>query len=446
MRELFLKTLKKYNLVEKGDGIVLGVSGGPDSMCMLHLFCSIREEWDLSLYAVHLNHEFRGQAADEDATYVDKICREWSIPLFVYSSNVEELAKEWKTSFEDAGRRERYRVFFKVLDSQKADRIAVAQNKNDQAETILMRLIRGSGLEGLTGIDYKRPDGVIRPILGLKRKDVEEYCRDNGIEPRIDHTNDDVTYTRNKIRKELLSKMAQMNPLVVEHIAKAGQLLRHDNELLEELTTQAFGDVVCIQQSKLLVELASFNAFKIGLKRRVIRRCIGAIRGHLTDVTYDEIETIIQLAQKSKTGSRKLYHGDLNFEISYDKMFIYLGKKENKTSNDSLEVREMTREEFEDYHLLPDEIAVDKDKLTGQLEIKRRNAGDKFSPIGLNGHKKLKDFFIDEKVPRDVRDAIPIVWDQKGIVWIVGYRQDCRYVVDDNTSNILILQCMKLLT
>ncbi len=446
IKNKFLETIQSHALIKKGDRIVLGVSGGPDSMCMLHLFCSIREEWSLSLYAVHLNHQFRGEASDSDALYVEEKCREWSVPLYSFSSNVEEVASTLKTSFEDAGRKERYRLFFEVLNEVQANKIAVAQNRNDQAETVLMRLIRGSGLEGLTGIDYSRKDGVIRPVLDLTREEIEDYCESNGLLPRRDHTNDDVQYTRNKIRKNILTQMQSINPSVVDNIVNTRHLLEDEQELLRSVTNKAYVEMVEISGDGSAILLEPFNKQPVGLKRRLIRKCIEEIRGHLTDVTYDEVEAVIQLATRKRTGSKKNYHGNLTFEISYDKLFVYLGKREIRKDDFTLKVREMTREEFDDYRLLADEIAVDKGKLTGALVIKSRQPGDKFNPTGLRGQKKLKDFFIDKKIPRDERNNIPLVWDDAGIVWIVGYRQDRRYVVDDNTSKVLILQCMKLLT
>lgn len=443
MIEKFLKTIRDNNLIEKGDKVVMGISGGPDSMCMLHLFCEIQKEWSLSLYAVHLNHQYRGSLADDDADYVEEKCKMLGVPLYSFSSNVKGLSERLKTSFEDAGRQERYRLFFKVFNENDAQKIAVAQNKNDQAETILMRLIRGAGIEGLCGIGYSREDGVIRPILDFTRDEIEAYCEEYDLNPRIDHTNDDVIYTRNKIRKELLPMMQEMNPSIIEHLSRTGQLLKDDNLLLEEITDEYYEKVVSESFEQTVVDLKVFNEFPVALKRRVLRSCIEGLRG-LKDVTFDEIETIIQLAATKRTGAKKNYHGELTFEISYDNMIIYLGKRKSKMESYSLAVREMTREEYDDYKLIPDEIAIDKDKIVGLLRVNNREPGDRFCPMGFNGQKKLKDFFIDKKIPRDERDLIPIVRDNLGIVWIVGYRQDCRYIVDEGTSAVLILQCMKL--
>lgn len=446
MPNKFLETIKHHRLIDKGDTVVLGISGGPDSICMLHLFCSIRSEWDLTLYAVHLNHQYRGVLADNDASYVDEICKTLDVQLHSFSSDVEKIAKELKTSFEDAGRRERYRLFFKVKDEVNAQKIAVAQNKNDQAETVLMRLIRGSGIEGLSGIDYMRDDGVVRPVLDYSRSEIEQYCEEHVLNPRIDHTNDDVKYTRNKIRKEIMTQMIDINPLLIDQIVKTSRLLRDENILVEKITEQAFNECVEIQVTQEVIHLDKFNALDIALKRRVLRKCIKSLRGHLTDVTYDEIETVIALSEEKKTGNKKNYHKELTFEISYDKLLVYLGKKKKRQKNYVLELKEMTREEYANYSLLSHEIAIDKDKITGSLRIKNREQGDKFQPVGFLGHKKLKDYFIDKKIPRDERDTIPIVWNDKGIVWIVGYRQDRKYVVDETTSKVLILQCIKLLT
>lgn len=443
MIEKFLKTIKKNNLIQKGDKVVMGISGGPDSMCMLHLFCRIQKEWSLSLYAVHLNHQYRGTLADDDATYVEEKCKALGVPLYSFSSNVKEISEQLKTSFENAGRQERYRLFFKVLNEKNAQKIAVAQNKNDQAETILMRLIRGAGIEGLCGIGYNREDGVIRPILDMTRDEIEAYCEQYDLNPRIDHTNDDVIYTRNKIRKELLPMMQEMNPSIIEHLSRTGQLLKDDNLLLEEITGEYYEKVVSQGADQVIVDLKVFNEFPVALKRRIIRSCIEGLRG-LNDVTYDEVETVIQLALTKRTGAKKNYHGELTFEISYDNMIVYLGKRKNKTKSYSLSVREMAREEYDDYKLTPDEIAIDKEKIAGLLWVNKREPGDRFCPMGFSGQKKLKDFFINRKIPREERDSIPIVRDDVGIVWIVGYRQDSRYVVDEDTSTVLILQCMKL--
>lgn len=446
MYKKFLSTIKSYGLIEKGDKVVLAISGGPDSVAMLHLFCAIRDEWSLTLYAVHLNHQYRGELADRDAHYVEELCNSLEVQLFSFSSNVEAIAKELKTSFEDAGRQERYRLFFKIKDEMKADKIAVAQNKNDQAETVLMRLIRGSGIEGLSGIDYKRADNVIRPVLDLSRVEIESYCAQHELAPRIDHTNEDVKYTRNKIRKEVMKQMMEVNPLVIDQIVRTSHLLRDENTIIEKMTKEAVADCVENRESELLLDLNKFNALELALKRRILRACIKSLRGHLTDVSFDEIETIIELSNEMKTGNKKNYHKELTFEISYDNLLIYLGKKEKRTEKHSLKMKEMTREEFEQYSLLSHEIAIDKDKITGSLRIKNRENGDRFYPAGLQGQKKLKDFFIDKKVARDERDIIPIIRDDNGIVWIVGYRQDRRYLIDDNTSKVLILQCIKLLT
>jgi len=322
----------------------------------------------------------------------------------------------------------------------------VAQNKNDQAETVLMRLIRGSGIEGLSGIDYKRADDVIRPVLDLSRAEIESYCVQHELAPRIDHTNEDVKYTRNKIRKEVMKQMMEVNPLVIDQIVRTSHLLRDENTLIEKMTKEAVADCVENRESELVLNLNKFNALELALKRRILRACIKSLRGHLTDVSFDEIETIIELSDEMKTGNKKNYHKELTFEISYDNLLIYLGKKEKGNEQYSLEMKEMTREEFGQYSLLSHEIAIDKDKITGSLRIKNRENGDRFYPAGLQGQKKLKDFFIDKKVARDERDIIPIIRDDNGIVWIVGYRQDRRYLVDDNTSKVLILQCIKLLT
>ena len=203
--EKTLSTIKKYNLIEKGDKIVLGLSGGPDSVCLLHLLNRMKDVLDIEVYAAHLNHQIRGMEAQKDALYVSDLCERLGITFFVKSIDVPKYCKENKLSIEEGARKLRYEMFFEIKESLNADKIAIAHNMNDQAETVLMRMMRGTGLQGLKGIDYMRDGVIIRPILDIERADIEAYCEEHKLTPRIDATNLETIYTRNKIRLELNS-------------------------------------------------------------------------------------------------------------------------------------------------------------------------------------------------------------------------------------------------
>ena len=200
-------TINKYNLLQEGDKVVLGLSGGPDSVCLLHMLYRIKDKFNLKLGAIHINHMLRGEEADKDENYIIDLCEQMGIKHYVKRINIEYIAKETNVSLETAGRNERYKAFEEIKIKDKYNKIAVAHNANDQAETILMRIMRGTGLEGLTGIKPQREGGIIRPILCLNRQEIEDYCEYNGLNPRIDASNYDRHYSRNRVRLDILPYM-----------------------------------------------------------------------------------------------------------------------------------------------------------------------------------------------------------------------------------------------
>ncbi len=440
MKEKFIDTIKKNKLLKKGDRIVLAVSGGADSMCMLRLFCEIRCDWDLTLNVVHLNHGFRGEESDSDAKYVEKKCKEWGVGLHSFYLDIQSMAKSENLGFEDVARRERYRLFFEVMKKTNSQKIAVAQNKNDQAETFLLHLIRGSGLEGLTGIKYVRQDDVIRPILDLSREEIELYCKQNGIIPCVDSTNTDTKYTRNKIRHDILGSMKSINPSVIDNIVKTMSVLTEENKIIDDIVEYGYRNSSSFKDGIVIFDIDNFNDNSKAVKRRLLRKAIEKVRGNLKDINFNEIEEIIELANARKTNTKKIYKSLIS-EVSYGKLLIYT-KISKSIKNYELDIVEMNIDEFKNYKLKKGEIAIDRDSVDGNLYIGYRELGDKFQPIGMNGTKKLKDFFIDNKVPVSKRDYIPIVKDDSGIVWVVGYRQSDRCKIRNHTLNVFILRCL----
>ncbi|MDV9687848.1 tRNA lysidine(34) synthetase TilS [Clostridioides difficile] len=202
-----LSTINKHNLIQKGDKIVLGLSGGPDSVCLLHVLNRLKKDFNIEIYAAHLNHQIRGIEAQKDALYVSKLCEDMGIIFFVKSINVPKYCENEGLSLEEGARKLRYEMFYEIKDKIKANKIAIGHNLNDQAETVMMRIMRGTGLKGLKGIDYIRDNCIIRPILDVERSEIEEYCEAYNLNPRIDKTNLENIYTRNKIRLDLLPYM-----------------------------------------------------------------------------------------------------------------------------------------------------------------------------------------------------------------------------------------------
>ncbi|WP_240843062.1 tRNA lysidine(34) synthetase TilS [Acidaminobacter sp. JC074] len=427
MIEKMLKTIKRENLIQKGDKIVVAVSGGPDSVAMLHALYSLKD-YDLTLYVCHLNHNYRGEASDGDAAYVKVLADSLNLESFIFSEDIEAFSKAKKLSFEEGARERRYALFDLVKEKTGANKIAVAQNMNDQAETLLMRLFRGSGLEGLTSIKYQR-DHIIRPVLECSRTSIEEYCKDHDLKTRTDHTNFETDYTRNKIRLELLPYIKDhFNPNIVESLYQTSDLLKEDLNFIEKHVNQIYAEL----DNKILVEaLPKDRAILSRLIRKIVENETGSLKG----VSFDQINRVILLLDMPH--GNKVSIRDLIFQKSYDQLIYY--KTDKDLSSDVLREDKPFEGKFGSVFIGQGGIRIDADKVKGQLYVRTRRPGDKFKPLGMKGRKKLKDFFIDLKIPAHERDQIYLVCDDENIIWVVGYRMNEDYKVTSYTTKELHL-------
>lgn len=433
--------IKKNNLIEKGDKIVVAVSGGADSTALLHALYSIKDDYDLDLYVCHLNHQLRGEDADGDAEYVKCFSNQLGLKSYIFSKDIEALATDMKMSFEEAAREVRYELFDYVLKETGANKIAVAQNMNDQAETILMRLFRGSGLEGLTATKYKR-DHIIRPLLGIHRRDIEKYCNVHELMYRTDHTNFETDYTRNKIRLELIPYIEKhFNEKVIEKLFDTTQLLTEDLKFIETYVEDVYRRCVK-EESVLLSDLELEDAILSRVLRKIIDQQVS-----LKGVSYDIVKEVMTMIRSKKHGNEKNIKG-LVFKISYDQLLFF------KACTGGLEPTEFDR--FFDYmgtrleqlssvdFNSHEKITIDKDKIKGRLLVRTRKPGDRFSPLNMKGTKKLKDFLIDLKIPVHLRDEVLLLCDEEQIIWVVGYRLSDLYKVDNRTQNKISFKMSKI--
>jgi tRNA(Ile)-lysidine synthase len=451
-----LAAIEKNNMIKSGDTVIVGVSGGADSLCLLHVLNALKGELNIKLFAAHLNHQFRGIEADKDAEFVEQTCIAWDIPYVIRTFDVSAYAKEQGLSSEEAGREIRYKLFDEVKESVNGHKIAVAQNSNDNVETILMRLIRGTGLEGLKGIDAVR-DQIIRPLLDQDRQSIEEYCRQNGLEPRIDKTNLEPIYLRNKIRLELIPYLKQRyNPSINDAIIRLGQVVREENNYLEQQTQELLDRLGDIKEHSIAVKTESLKQLHPAMQKRLLRKAIESIVGSLNGYEYKHFQGIIELFDKS-TGAAIELPKDLKAYISYENLIISK-KIENtdkkcyyklKYNYDNFidEINEMLRVKLINSKELPsipksiDTVYIDADKIKHELVLRNREEGDVFSPIGMKGSKKLKDYFIDKKIPREKRDQVLLLADGNEIVWILGSIISEKYKIASNTQNVIVLSC-----
>ncbi|HGM3458701.1 tRNA lysidine(34) synthetase TilS [Clostridioides difficile] len=456
-----LSTINKHNLIQKGDKIVLGLSGGPDSVCLLHVLNRLKKDFNIEIYAAHLNHQIRGIEAQKDALYVSKLCEDMGIVFFVKSINVPKYCENEGLSLEEGARKLRYEMFYEIKDKIKANKIAIGHNLNDQAETVMMRIMRGTGLKGLNGIDYIRDNCIIRPILDVERNEIEEYCEAYNLNPRIDKTNLENIYTRNKIRLDLLPYMKDnFNSNVIESIVRMSNSLKSDNDYIEKEAEAKFREVSNIKEKGFVeINLDDFVCLHDAIKVRVLRNSIKHILGDTNFVDQRHIEDIMSLEDNSKVNKMLTLPRNIfvyrkkdsiiltNEEIVNEEIEFYYNVPSNgfikiKELKQIIETQVMSIDRYKSMKLDNSSKGFDFNKVKGGIVIRSRRQGDKIK-LAM-GSKKVKDLFIDLKIPREERCKIPIITDSEGIICVGDYKISENYKIDENTKEVLKINFNKL--
>lgn len=296
MEDKILQTITKYNLIESGDKIVLGVSGGPDSVCMLVVLNKLKEKLRFNIVVAHINHGLR-ENAKIDEEYVLKLCETLGIKCFVCHANIKEEAKKQKRGLEETGRIIRYNFYDKVLEKEKANKIAIAHNSNDNVETIIMNVMRGSGSSGLKGIEAKSGK-YIRPLIEIKREEIEEYTKE--FKPRHDESNDENEFTRNKIRNIVIPYIkSEFNSNILDTITRLSIISKEENRYLEEKTKEAYDKMLIEEKDQIVLDLKKFNSEDIVIRKRIILYAINKIFGSTKGIEKIHIDDIIKLCSNN---------------------------------------------------------------------------------------------------------------------------------------------------
>lgn len=310
LEEKVLETIRKYELIEYGDTVVVGVSGGPDSMTLLNILISLNknEKINCKIVVAHINHGIRIEA-DEETKYVQEFCKKRNIPCYVKKEKVEELAKENKIGTEEAGRKLRYSFFEEVASKCQANKIATAHTANDNAETILMNIIRGTGLSGIKGIEVKRDNKFIRPIIELTREEIEEYCEKQNLNPKLDKTNKENIYTRNRVRNELIPFIEkEFNPNIITSLNRMSQLVLQEDEYLEKQVKKEYKEIMIEEylgnkqlegNNSIVLDLKKFNSKEIVIKNRLVRYTINILMGSKQNIEKIHITDIVKLCNNN---------------------------------------------------------------------------------------------------------------------------------------------------
>ena len=450
MREKVRNTITQFHMFPQGAKIIVGLSGGADSVALLHLLWSMRGENDWSIAAVHIHHGLRGADADADQNFAEEFCASLGVPCIVKQYDVKAEAKLRKLGEEETGRLFRYAAFQEAAGEQ--GYIAVAHHQKDQSETLLLRLCRGTGLKGLTGMSFVR-ENICRPLLGCSREEIEAYCKANGLNWREDGSNQETKYARNKIRLQVLPVLEEVNPKAVAHMAETAALLALEEDFLEQQAAACFAEVtqpspadeVHLRREKLL-------ALHPAMKKRVLRKAMAVFLTE--DVSQVQIDALEDLLTKPTGKSRDFLQG-ISAENRYD--VLVLSRKKEKAEGYCYPLHlgeevfipegEIAAEMWilEKNAEISEDICTkvfDYDKIKENICCRTRKAGDVISLKG--GRKKIKSLFIDEKVSRTARETYPIIAAGEEILWVPGLRVSEAHRADEQTVRYLSIRIRRV--
>lgn len=456
--------IKKHNMISKGDRIVVGISGGADSVCLFHVLLKLVPVYNLTLFGVHVNHGIRGKEADEDEAYVEKLCSGAGVSYTVFKADIRAIAAAKGLSEEEAGRKVRYEAFYDCFRKNKCNKIAIAHNRNDNAETILFHLFRGSGIKGLTGIPPVREE-IIRPLLDLGRDDIESYLKENGISFQTDRTNLTQDYSRNKIRHQIINfAREEINVRAIEHIVSASEKLTEIDRYLDKNITAAFYEaVIYVDRNKEYeVNIKKLKEKDPVIQKGIIRKIFNQLANQLKDVDALHVEMVLKLTDKQVGKSLDLPYGILAVR-NYDSLTI---KKAARTGKNAIplpgcmeviteqklpvpgsirllqsgQILEIKLINYKKNMIIPKNGCTkwfDYDKIKNTVLIRSRKEGDYIQIDSAGSRKKIKSLFIDEKVPREKRGVQPLLADGDHIMWVVGGRMSEAYKINEETKVIL---------
>lgn len=445
MENSVLRTIQAHDLMTKGDGVVVGLSGGADSSALLVVLKNLEPQLDCKLHAVHVNHQLRGDEALRDQLYAQKLCQQLGVSFEVVTCDVEAVAKARGISFEMAGRDVRYEAFETARQRLGYDKIALAHHQGDQSETFMLRLIRGTGLSGLRGIAYKRDGHIIRPLLDQSRADIEAYCQKMNIDILMDSTNLETAYGRNFVRLKLFKEIdAFFGGTVSKRLAQTADLLAEDADYLDEIAETAFRDLVRLSEAEYQLDLVAFQKLHGALKSRLIRLLFTKVKGNAMNLSTAHVRQILNMLQSEE---RKTF---LLQGVTFDKSQGNLSVKaaSGLVQQSKLEISVETVVDRSEIGHIKDKstIYLDADAIVGSLYLRHRQAGDYFVPSGMTGRKKLQDYLVDAKIPAQSRDAIWLLCDDARILWVVGHRQSETARVTADTRNIIRVTLSEVVT
>jgi tRNA(Ile)-lysidine synthase len=490
--------IQRYSLVSPGEIVVVGVSGGADSVCLLYVLAKWQEGLGIKLHVAHLNHRLRGGESEADAKYVSNLAGSLGIPITVDRQDVAAYRIERNFSVEEAARELRYAFLARVAREVGANRIAIGHTRDDQVETILMHILRGTGITGLCGLTPCSPMAydsqgmslpasplslrakqsnllVIRPLLDITREETTSYCREHQLDPRIDSSNRSLSFFRNRLRLQLLPLLRQYNPSVDQALLRLSDIAKEDNAFIEQQASGLWDEIARQENNAIYLDRKQIASLPIALQRQLLRAAVTKLAGDTRDIEATHIEAARSLLDKPVGKRISLPHGFI-CQGGYDELVIAGTAKQSQLPScpfpplpgefplkvpgktvspgwnviasivgermDSLSLRGVlnTSEGTYQINLVAD---FDLHKTGTELFVRQRRHGDRFQPLGMNMTKKLHEFMVDAKIPRSWRGHIPIVCSSQQIIWVVGWHIDDRVKVTEASKEILRLEFIR---
>ncbi|MBN2516843.1 MAG: tRNA lysidine(34) synthetase TilS [Deltaproteobacteria bacterium] len=465
------QTIEKYKMLDAEDRVGVAVSGGPDSIALLRVMTNIAAEFRLSLVIIHVNHDLRGEESEREERFVRTLGESMKIPVAARKISIPAIRKREQGSVENISRRERYGYFEEVKESYSLDKIALGHNQDDQAETVIMKFLRGSGLEGLRGILPVRDGMYVRPLIEATREEILVFLREEGAQYMTDSSNVDDIYVRNRIRNRLIPALKeQYNPRLAENIARMADIIRLENDFIEQYVKDALLKLNIIYEgNKVGINIPDFKLLPPVIRLRIIKRLLQNRSSSKMKISYVHVKAVIGLIEGPRSNGLLDLPLGIMVRREYDNLTIVKDEVSSKLTDphDKNKKRKDDKWGVNDYYydiFIPGTVKIkeagltidfscigieqidfnaentvfmDYDSLTFPLIIRNIRAGDRMQPLGLGGTKKVKSIFIDKKIPRSKRGKTPLLVDQISVLWIPGIKLSDRVRVTDATKTVL---------
>ena len=451
-----IKTIERYKLLNKEDRVVAAVSGGPDSTALLVALAQIASLLDFSIIVAHFNHGLRGAKSDEDEKYSQELAKKMGL-IFV-SGKMDQKPRQKGESPEDFYRQQRYQFLNKVAEDYNAQKIALGHNIQDQAETVLLNLLRGSGLEGLKGILPMREWKFIRPLIEVSRGEIIAFLSEAGISYCQDSSNESKIYLRNKIRFELIPYLKEkFNPRIEENLAQMAEILRQDDEYIRNSVQEALKSTYIQNQSNRIISLniEYIKGLAPAIRSRLFKKILESLNPEKNGFSFSNIKALERLAQVTESGKRISIPLGIEAKREYDSLILERDKIclkqvdyeypvnipgiiHVKETNRTISIEKTFRDKIDQHN--KNKVYLDLDKIQQPVILRNRRDGDRFQPLGMKGRQKIKSLFINQKIPRNKRNEVMLLVDRNSVIWIENIHLSERVKISPQTINILALE------